>query len=350
MSNHEPSLADYAFDLPPGAIAQEPPADRESARLLELERRSGRWHDRHVRDLPELLVGDELLVFNDTRVVPARLRGHKDTGGKVELLALQPVGPRAFLAMGRASKGFTSGQRILLDGTAGAGPLYIEDVMPEGRLRVRLPDDVVDLWELCETQGEVPLPPYVERAARPEDRERYQTVFAREPGAVAAPTAGLHFTPALLERVAARGCETAFVTLHVGPGTFTPVKVERLTDHRMHSERFAVPEATAERIAAARRDGRRLLAVGTTVVRTLEAVAHAHGEVTPCAGETDIFIREGYRFRVVDQLLTNFHLPGSTLLMLVSAFAGRTAVLAAYRHAVASGYRFFSYGDGMLIR
>lgn len=350
MSNHEPALADYLFDLPPHAIAQEPPVDRADARLLELGRTSGAWQDRGIRELPDLLRGDELLVFNDTRVVPARLRGHKDTGGKVELLALMPLGERSFLAMGRASKGFSPGQPIHLDGADGCGPLYIEDVLPDGRLRVRLPDGIGDLWELCETQGEVPLPPYVERAARPDDRARYQTVFAREPGAVAAPTAGLHFTPELLARVAARGCESAFVTLHVGPGTFTPVKVERLEDHRMHSERYQVPALTAERITRARREGRPVLAVGTTVVRTLESVATAHGEVAPGSGETDIFIREGHRFRVVDQLLTNFHLPASTLLVLVSAFAGRRAVLAAYRHAVASGYRFFSYGDGMLIR
>jgi len=353
MSSREPTLGDYHFDLPPSAIAREPTAERTAARLLALARSGGGVQDKRISDLPDLVRGDELIVFNDTRVVPARLRGHKDTGGRVELLALEQVGPRSFLAMGRSSKGFTVGQPIHLEvaapGTA-PGPLYIEDVREEGRVVVRLPDAVDDLWELCDRAGEVPLPPYMERAPQAEDAVRYQTVYARAPGAVAAPTAGLHFTDALLASLSARGCERAFVTLHVGPGTFAPVKVDRLADHRMHSERYVVPEVTADTIARARREGRPVLAVGTTVVRTLEGVAQRHGEVVAGAGETDIFIREGFDFRVVDQLLTNFHLPGSTLLVLVSAFAGREPVLAAYRHAVASGYRFFSYGDAMLIR
>jgi len=357
VTTREPMLSDYHFELPAGAIAREPPAERADARLLELSRQSGEFHDRGMRDLPTLVRGDELLVFNDTRVVPARLRGHKDTGGRVELLALEPISDRTFLAMGRSSKGFTVGQPIHLEPSAvGAAPkaqlapLYIEEVRDDGRLVVSLPDAFADLWQLCDAAGEVPLPPYMERLPRADDAIRYQTVFAREPGAVAAPTAGLHFTPELLTALAARGCDSAFVTLHVGPGTFAPVKVERLTDHRMHSERFVVPEVSADKIARARREGRPVLAVGTTVVRTLEAVADKHGQVVAASGATDIFIREGFGFRVVDQLLTNFHLPASTLLVLVSAFAGRAPVLAAYQHAVASGYRFFSYGDGMLIR
>lgn len=354
MTSREPMLSDYHFDLPPGAIAREPPSERADARLLQLSRHGGGFQDHTMRELPGLVRGDELLVFNDTRVVPARLRGHKDTGGRVELLALEPVTPRTFLALGRSSKGFTVGQPIHLEAatspTTPVAPLYIEEVREDGRLVVRLPDAFADLWQLCEAVGEVPLPPYMERLPRADDAIRYQTVFAREPGAVAAPTAGLHFTPELLASIAARGCDSAFVTLHVGPGTFAPVKVERLSDHRMHSERFVVPEVTAAKIARARKEGRPVLAIGTTVVRTLEAVAERHGEVVPGSGATDIFIREGFGFRVVDQLLTNFHLPASTLLVLVSAFAGREPVLAAYRHAVASGYRFFSYGDGMLIR
>ena len=349
MTEAEPSLSDYQFELPPEAIARTPPAERTGARLLTLGRRDGAYADRGVADLPNLVRGDELLVFNDTRVIAARLRGHKDTGGKVELLALEPVGERSFLAMGRASKGFTAGQRLHLEGLAGS-PLYIEDVRGDGRLVVGLPDGLGDLWQLCDTAGEIPLPPDMERSAGPDDVVRYQTVYSREPGAVAAPTAGLHFTPELVADLVARGCDTAYVTLHVGPGTFAPVKVDRLADHQMHSERFVVPPATADKIARARSEGRPILAVGTTVVRTLEAVAASHGKVVPCSGETDIFIREGFGFRVVDQLMTNFHLPGSTLLVLVSAFAGRGHVLAAYRHAVASGYRFYSYGDGMLIR
>lgn len=349
MPEAEPSLSDYQFELPPEAIARTPPVERTAARLLTLGRRDGAYADRGVADLPDLVRGDELLVFNDTRVIAARLRGHKDTGGKVELLALEPVGERSFLAMGRASKGFTVGQALHIDGLA-ARPLYIEDVREDGRLVVGLPDGIDDLWQLCDSAGEIPLPPYMERAAGPEDAERYQTVYAREPGAVAAPTAGLHFTPELVADLVARGCDTAFVTLHVGPGTFAPVKVERLADHQMHSERFVVPPTTADKIARAKAEGRPVLAVGTTVVRTLESVAARHGAVVASSGETDIFIREGFDFRVVDQLMTNFHLPGSTLLVLVSAFAGRDRVLAAYRHAVASGYRFYSYGDGMLIR
>jgi S-adenosylmethionine:tRNA ribosyltransferase-isomerase len=347
VSTPEPQLSDYTFELPPELIAQRPPEDRAGSRLLLLERSLGTRRDARVLDLPDLVRGDELLVFNNTRVVPARLLGHKDSGGKVELLALEPT-PGGFLAMGRASKGFTAGTPIHLE--RGGFLLYIERADPGGRLEVRLPEGVPDVWTLCELAGEVPLPPYVERAPTEEDKARYQTVFADKPGAVAAPTAGLHFTPELLSRLAVRGCETAMVTLHVGPGTFAPVRVERLADHVMHSERYEVPEATATAIARARRQRRPLLAVGTTVVRTLEAVAALHGEVVPVSGETSIFIREGHTFRAVDQLMTNFHLPASTLLMLVSAFAGRRFILDAYAHAVAERYRFFSYGDGMLIR
>ncbi len=349
----EPLLSDYAFELPPGSIAQEPLADRTAARLMCLGRLDGARQDLHVRDLPKLLRGDELLVFNDTRVVPARLKGVKESGGRIELLALEPTSERSFVALGKASKGFHPGQRITLDvpGAEGARMvLRIKDVVGDGRLEVSLPESVASVWELCNACGEVPLPPYVNRETRPDDEQNYQTVYANKPGAVAAPTAGLHFTTALLDAIHERGCETAFVTLHVGPGTFAPVRVERPSEHVMHSERYEVSETTADAIGRARREGRPVLAVGTTVVRTLEAVASKHGEVRPDEGQTSIFIREGYPFKVVDQLMTNFHLPQSTLLMLVSAFAGRASVLSTYRYAVASGYRFFSYGDGMLIR
>jgi len=349
MNGPEPILSDYTFELPPELIAQAPLPDRRDARLMLVGRRASTREDHRVADLPTLLRGDELLVFNDTRVVPARLHGHKPTGGKVELLALEPdPSGRTFIAMGRSSKGFSVGTPIHLDDD---GPiLYIDEVLPDGHLRVRLPSDVPDLWALCEAHGEVPLPPYVERAPTAADRERYQTVFADKPGAVAAPTAGLHFTPDLLEDITRRGCETAFITLHVGAGTFAPVRDGRLSDHVMHSERYEVSDLAAERIARARADGRPVLAVGTTVVRTLESVAATLGEVAPHSGSTSIFIREGHRFRVVDQLMTNFHLPASTLIVLVSAFAGRETVLGAYAHAVAQRYRFFSYGDGMLLR
>lgn len=343
-------LADYHFDLPPELIAQAPAAERTAARLLLLERSGDDLGHATMADLPRLVRGDELLVLNDTRVVPARLLGRKETGGRAELLALHALGDRSFIAIGKSSKGFTPGMPILLDRGA---TVRIAAVRDDATMEVRLPDDAPDLWHLLESQGETPLPPYVTRASGPDavDRERYQTVYARHPGAVAAPTAGLHFTEPLLAALRARGCETASVTLHVGPGTFAPVRAERLDEHRMHTERWLVDPVEAARIEVARAQRRPILAVGTTVVRTLEAVARAHdGAVVGGQGETDIFIRPGFRFRVIDQLLTNFHLPGSTLLMLVSALAGRERVLAAYRAAVDDGYRFFSYGDGMLIR
>jgi len=304
-----------------------------------------------MSDLADRLRGDELLVFNDTRVVRARLRGHKDSGGRVELLALGPAPDgRSFTAMAKTSKPLRPGGSVLLGADVA---LRVVAAHGAGRYTVALPDGTADLWSLLEAHGELPLPPYIERpqGPLPADAERYQTVFARHPGAVAAPTAGLHFSEALLERLAARGCETARVTLHVGPGTFLPVRAERVAEHTMHAERYVIDADAADAIARARAAGRPILAVGTTVVRALEASAERHhGEVVAEAAETAIFIRPGRPLRVVDQLVTNFHLPGSTLLMLVSAFVGRERVLAAYQEAVARGYRFYSYGDGMWIR
>lgn len=355
MSDDAPTVSDFEFDLPEDAIAQRPAARREASRLLVMPRAGGdALAHRHFADLPELLRGDELLVFNDTRVVPARLGGRKASGGRVELLALAPADddPRAFIALGRSAKPLRAGAEVLLDGDDTVAVELLAS-LGGGTWRARLPAGFGTLWELLDARGEIPLPPYIARPEGPgaDDAERYQTVWAREPGAVAAPTAGLHFSEELLAGIAARGVATARVTLHVGPGTFLPVRVERLADHRMHAERYRVGEEAAAAIAAARRDGRPVVAVGTTVVRTLEAVAAATGgEVVPAEGETDIFITPGHRFRAVDQLITNFHLPGSTLLMLVSAFAGRERVLAAYREAVARGYRFYSYGDGMWLR
>lgn len=356
MSDDAPTVADFEFALPEEAIAQRPAARREAARLLVMARVGGPELLHHTfSDLPDLVRGDELFVFNDTRVVPARLRGHKPSGGKVELLALGPADddPRAFLALGRAAKPLRPGALIRLDRGADVA-VELVAALGDGAWRARLPAAFADLWALLEACGEIPLPPYIARPEGPgaEDAERYQTVWAREPGAVAAPTAGLHFSDALLAALTERGCETARVTLHVGPGTFQPVRATRLADHRMHSERYRVSPEAARAIAAARGAGRPVVAVGTTVVRTLEAVAarSAEGEVVSAEGETDVFITPGYRFRVVDQLITNFHLPGSTLLMLVSAFAGRERVLAAYREAIARAYRFYSYGDGMWLR
>lgn len=349
-----PRLSDYDFELPPELVAQTPAPGRAASRLMVVQRHHGREREGTFSDLPSILRGDELLVFNDTRVVPARVRGQKDSGGRFELLVLEATpGRSAFVAMGRASKGFAVGQRLFPAATPGAAPLVVDEVLPEGRVVVALPASAPPLWEWLEQVGELPLPPYIERPEGPtrEDGERYQTVFAAHPGSVAAPTAGLHFDDDLLAAIARRGCETARVTLHVGPGTFAPVRTDDLSAHVMHRERYEVSEAASAAIATARRDGRPLLAVGTTVVRTLEAVAARHdGTIPPEQGATDIFIREGHAFRAVDQLITNFHLPRSTLLVLVSAFAGRHVMLGAYNDAVARRYRFFSYGDGMLLR
>jgi S-adenosylmethionine:tRNA ribosyltransferase-isomerase len=334
-------LSDFHYDLPPDRIAQQPPATRGDSRLLVLDGVTGTIEDRHFRDLPALLEPGDLLVYNDTRVIPARLHGTKDSGGAVEVLIERLLGPERALAHVRASKPLKPGRTIrvgeeLLLVVGRHGPLY-ELARPEG-----------DLPEFLERHGHVPLPPYICRTDTGEDRERYQTVYAARPGAVAAPTAGLHFDQAMLERLAARGVRSARVTLHVGAGTFQPVRVERLDDHEMHAEQVDVGEEACAAVADTRRQGGRVVAVGTTAVRSLEA-ASAGGELRPFRGETRLFIRPGYCFRSVDRLLTNFHLPESTLLMLVCAFAGHGHVMMAYRHAVARGYRFFSYGDAMLL-
>jgi S-adenosylmethionine:tRNA ribosyltransferase-isomerase len=333
--------ADFHYDLPQELIAQAPPDERGAGRLLAIDGAGGGPRDLRFADLPSLLAPGDLLVFNDTRVVPARLHGRKATGGAVEILLERITGGRRFLAQARASKAFRPGMQILLPGSATATVIAREGDLVEFELdREPAP--------YFEAHGEVPLPPYIERTAGAQDRERYQTVYARDPGSVAAPTAGLHFDDTMLRRLAAGGVECAWLTLHVGAGTFQPVRAERLEDHRMHFERAQVPAAAVEAIAAARRRGGRVVAVGTTVVRSLETAAHG-GTLEPFEGETDLFIHPGFRFRVVDAMLTNFHLPESTLLMLVSAFAGSERVLEAYRHAVAKAYRFFSYGDATFV-
>ena len=333
---------EFNYQLPAELIAQRPLPDRGASRLLVLDGASGALADRSFRDLPSLLAPGDLLVFNDTRVIPARLFGFKPTGGQVELLVERQVDEHRALALLRASKPTRNG--ALLEIAPGVrfrvhgrhGELYeIESL-----------DAPLDL--VLERHGHVPLPPYLERSADHHDRERYQTVYGTVPGAAAAPTAGLHFDAAALEALDAQGIARAHVTLHVGVGTFQPVRVDDLSDHRMHSERVTVPIAAVEAIEAARLRGGRVVAVGTTVVRSLEWAASS-GALVPRHGETSIFIPPGYRFRVVDALITNFHLPESTLLMLVSAFAGTAKVLAAYQHAVAARYRFFSYGDAMFI-
>ena len=334
------TLADFDYHLPPECIAQAPLAERSASRLLVM--RSAARDDRAFTDLPDLLAPGDLLVMNDTRVLHARLLGRKDTGGNVEVLVERVTADDEVLAQVRASKPPKAGSAIRLEEAFDAGVLGREGEF----YRLRFPADAV---ELIERHGRLPLPPYIERAAASADEERYQTVYARERGSVAAPTAGLHFDAALLERLRSRGIGIAHVTLHVGAGTFQPVRVHDLSEHRMHRERYVVPQATAEAIAATHARGGRVVAVGTTTLRTLESAAQADGSVKVGAGDTAIFITPGFAFRVVDRLVTNFHLPKSTLLMLVSAFAGMDEIRAAYRHAIESGYRFFSYGDAMLI-
>ena len=332
---------DFDFELPAELIAQHPPDRRSDSRLLHLGTDIA---DCSVRDLPQLLRAGDLLVFNDTRVIRARLRGHKLTGGRAEVLVERLLSDREVLAMVSGSRRLRDGSRIRL---AGDSELEVIDRRPPFlRLRVIGP---LDAEALLEAQGDLPLPPYIEHAPGADDETRYQTVFAREPGAVAAPTAGLHFDAALLDALRQRGVGQGMLTLHVGAGTFRPVQAEDIRDHRMHAERYVLSEALAARIAEVRADGGRIVAVGTTTVRTLESIAARFGTVRAHAGETDIFITPGFEFRVVDLLMTNFHLPRSTLLMLVSAFGGIERLRKAYHHAVANRYRFFSYGDAMLI-
>ncbi|AXE30645.1 tRNA preQ1(34) S-adenosylmethionine ribosyltransferase-isomerase QueA [Chromobacterium phragmitis] len=334
-------LSDFDYHLPEALIAQHPPAERGASRLLHVDGMT--LSDLSFADLPSRLQAGDLLVFNDTRVIRARLFGEKASGGKVEALIERVLDDHTALAHVRASKSPKPGSRLIFAGRWEAEMVERQDSL--FKLRFLAEENVYDILE---ASGRLPLPPYIERSAEHDDDERYQTVYAREQGAVAAPTAGLHFTDAMLAGLKAQGVETAFVTLHVGAGTFQPVKVDNVAEHKMHSEIYDMPQATVDAIAAARARGGRVVAVGTTSVRALESAARS-GELTVGRGETDIFITPGYRFRVVDRLLTNFHLPKSTLLMLVSAFAGYEEIRNAYRHAVAKEYRFFSYGDAMLL-
>ncbi|MFL1404966.1 tRNA preQ1(34) S-adenosylmethionine ribosyltransferase-isomerase QueA [Marinobacter sp. M1N3S26] len=337
------NVSDFHFDLPDELIARYPMAERSASRMLSLDGVSGAVAHRQFRELPELLEPDDLLVFNDTRVIPARLFGTKETGGKLEVLVERVVADDTVLAHVRASKALKPGQAVLLEDGSQLVMLDREEAL--FRLKTANGGPIL---ELLERAGHMPLPPYVDRPDEGADRERYQTVYAREAGAVAAPTAGLHFDQPVFDRLAERGVETAFVTLHVGAGTFQPVRVDRVEDHVMHSEVATVPEATVDAIRRTRARGGRVIAVGTTSVRSLESASRG-GVVRPMRGETDIFITPGYRFQTVDAMITNFHLPESTLIMLVSAFAGYHNTMAAYREAVAERYRFFSYGDAMFI-
>lgn len=335
--------SEFHYDLPPELIAQQPLPERTASRLLELDPGTRAMRDRVFRDLPGLLRAGDLLVFNDTRVLPARLFGRKASGGAVEILLERVTGSHTAIAQVGASKKPRIDSIIKLDDGTPVRVLARDGIFWE--LRFEAPEP---LAKLLPRIGHVPLPPYIRRADDAGDSERYQTVYARRPGAVAAPTAGLHFDAPLLESLRARGVESGFVTLHVGAGTFQPVRSEAIEDHEMHREWLNVGAELVAAIRHTRAAGGRVIAVGTTVVRALEA-ARAGGELKPFAGETRIFIVPGYRVTSVDGLITNFHLPESTLVMLVCAFAGREFVLAAYRHAVAQRYRFFSYGDAMLV-
>lgn len=335
--------SDFHYELPPELIAQAPLPERSASRLLVVPPGDVGFEDRHVRDLPGLLRAGDLLVFNDTRVIPARLFGQKESGGRVEILIERLLPDNAARAQIGASKSPRPGSRIALDAGGEAEVLARDGEFYQ--LRFHVPD-ALENWLLH--AGRLPLPPYIQRAPGVDDDERYQTVFAKELGAVAAPTAGLHFDDALLQRLRDAGVEFGHVTLHVGAGTFQPVRVENIHEHRMHSEWLNVGAELVQQVRRVRANGGRVVAVGTTVLRALES-AMQDGELHPFAGETQIFIFPGYRIRSVDALVTNFHLPESTLLMLVSAFAGRERIFAAYGHAVREKYRFFSYGDAMLL-
>lgn len=361
-------VSDFQYDLPPERIAQEPLADRAASRLLHLNRRTGRLLDRKFRDIPGLLRPDDLLVLNNTRVFPARLYGHRSghraqpvsprnpaardfLHGKVEVLLTRQVSadPNDWECLVRPGRKIGVGEKLYF----GDPPELEAEVLERGSFGERSIrfHSVPDFFSRVERLGHVPLPPYIARADRTEDRERYQTVYAQARGSVAAPTAGLHFTPEILQQIRALGIEITEVTLHVGLGTFQPVRVEKAEDHRLHREHYEISPAAAHAISAAKVSGRRIVAVGTTTVRTLEyaATVAAGNCIEAGSGEADLFIYPGYKFRVVDSLLTNFHLPQSTLLMLVCALGGKELVMQAYRHAVDTNYRFYSYGDCMFV-
>jgi len=335
--------SDFYYELPEELIAVQPLESRSDSRLLCLDPVTATTRDRVFRDLPGMLQAGDLLVFNNTRVIPARLFGHKQTGGRVELLVERITGSAAALAHIRSNKPVRPGTVISLDDNA--------SVRVSGRLADLFQLDFSigsDLESYLERAGHMPLPPYIKRADAPADRQRYQTVYARVPGAVAAPTAGLHFDDEIMGQLERNGVDSAFVTLHVGAGTFQPLRTDNLDEHVMHHEYFEISAEACRKISGTRQHGGRIVAVGTTVVRTLEA-AMRDNRIEPCRGETNLFIKPGFQFRCVDALLTNFHLPESTLLMLVCAFAGHAAVMSAYRHAINERYRFYSYGDAMFV-
>jgi S-adenosylmethionine:tRNA ribosyltransferase-isomerase len=358
-------VAEFDYYLPEELIAQEPLADRAASRMLRLGRETGRVEDRCFRDLPDLLRAGDLVVFNNTRVFPARLYGHRSGAraqplsaenpasrdflkGRVEVLLTKQLSqePNEWECLVRPGRKIGLGEKLFFGNEELIAEVVSRGSFGERRIRF---EPAPDFFDRVERLGHVPLPPYIAREDRSRDRERYQTVYARERGSVAAPTAGLHFTPEILGKLAERGIETAEVTLHVGLGTFQPVRVEKVEEHRLHRERYKISDSAAGSINRALEDGRRVVAIGTTTVRTLEYATRETGRVLAGSGEADLFIYPGFEFRVVGAMLTNFHLPQSTLLMLVCAFGGKEQVMAAYRHAVEEKYRFYSYGDCMLV-
>ncbi|HUG54395.1 MAG TPA: tRNA preQ1(34) S-adenosylmethionine ribosyltransferase-isomerase QueA [Vicinamibacteria bacterium] len=341
-------ISDFDYELPPSAIAQEALEPRDAARLMRLPRSGEPATDHTFRDLPRLLRKGDLVVVNRSRVIPARLLGRRPGGGAAEVFLLKDLGDDRWQALVRPGRRLRPGHTVTIDADL-AAVVETEAVGNEGRRVVHLRARRGGVEDALLRTGHVPLPPSIRRQDRPDDRTRYQTVYARELGSVAAPTAGLHFTEELLGALAAAGVERAEVVLHVGPGTFRPVKADDVEDHRLEPEPFVVPEAAAAAVAATRARGGRVVAVGTTVVRVLEAAAGDDGAVAAGEGETALVVRPGHRFRVVDALVTNFHLPRSSLLLLVAAFAGRERILAAYAEAIRRGYRFYSYGDAMLL-
>lgn len=341
-------LSDFHYELPNELIARHPLASRTASRLLALNGKTGQIIHHYFSDIIDKLRPNDLLVFNDTKVIPARLHGHKETGGKVEILVERIQNDHLVLAMLKASKAPKPGTKIMLaDGYAFVVKERLDNFFIL-QLECSQSDHPIDMISLLNQYGEVPLPPYFEREVESEDKARYQTVYAKHDGAVAAPTAGLHFDTALIKAIEQRGIETAYLTLHVGAGTFQPVRVDDIQTHKMHKEYFEVSEALCRSIRETKGKGGRVVAVGTTTVRSLETAARC-GEIQPFQGDTDIFIYPGFKFNCVDAMITNFHLPESTLLMLISAFAGYHNVMSAYREAIRQEYRFYSYGDAMFI-
>lgn len=340
-------LSDFHYDLPPELIAQEALKERTASRLLQLdtEQNPTKINDKHFSDIIDLIQKDDLLIFNNTRVIPARLRGNKSSGGKVEVMVERVLDKHHILAHIRSNKSPKAGTKLLLE-----EQINVEVTGRQGRLfEIKFLHDQ-SVFELLEKYGHIPLPPYIERDDTENDRERYQTVFAKKVGAVAAPTAGLHFTNALLNALTNKGVKTAQVTLHVGAGTFLPVSVENLEDHIMHAEWVEVDQSVCDAVAACKARGGKVVAVGTTSVRSLESAAKTTGKIQPFSDDTQLFITPGYQFNVVDAMITNFHLSESTLLMLVSAFSGYDNIMKAYQHAIQEKYRFFSYGDAMFLQ